>query len=190
MVIVTIGEPTPRPTEPPEPTIGPTWTPTPTPVPPPLTLSDFNLEIRLNADTQKWTQEPDQQQINAIYATRMDRATFTVTNTGTETRKNLVIVYDVAYPITKIDSQGRISNTTNHASVETKRGTLDPGGYVEVTINSPYFEAMITAELTITANWDGGSMVLYKATLEPKFTSGTVYTPANINFVKSYGTTS
>lgn len=190
-IVATIGAPTPIPTEPPEPTPGPTWVPTPTPVPPPLTLSEFSLEVKINGDQKEWTQDPSQAQpVNAQYAARQDTATFIVTNTGNATWKKLKIVYDVATPRSFIDSQGRQSSTTFHQNVTYDIGTLSQGDYRQITIQSPIYSAMLTATLTITANWDGGSLDLYMATLEPNFQSGTSYSPANVIALKKYGSAS
>lgn len=186
-VVATVGAPTPTPTEPPEPTIGPTWTPTPTPVPMPVTLSDFVLQVRINADQRQWTGDPSEsQQINAQYAARQDLATFVITNTGTATLKNLVIVYDLAIPMTTTYN-GQDFTTINHQSVNSTLDTLKPGEYREVTVQSPIYGAMLTADMTITAYWAGGSLELYKAELEPKFDSGTSYTPSNGVDIKQYG---
>ena len=189
-VVATVGDPTPVPTEPPEPTIGPTWTPTPTPVPPPVSLTDFVLQVRINADQRQWTGDPNEsQQINAQYAARQDRAAFVITNTGTETLKSLVIVYDIATPMTTTYN-GQDFTTINHQSVNSTLDTLKPGEYREVVVDVPVYSAMLTADLTITAYWTGGSLELYRAELEPKFDSGTSYTPSNGVDIKRYGSAS
>lgn len=186
-VIATVGAPTPVPTEPPEPTRGPTWTPTPTPVPPALTLSEFELTVKVNGDQRQWTQDPSQAQpVNAQYAARQDTAKFIVTNTGDADLKNLVIVYDLAVPMTTI-TNGQELTAINHQSLDTAIDTLNRGDAREINVKSPIYGAMLTVDLTITARWDGGSIDLYKTTLEPNFESGTSYSPANDIVVKQYG---
>lgn len=188
-VVATVGNPTPVPTEPPDPTVGPTWTPTPTPVPPPLTLSDFVLDVTINGDQKQWTQDPSQSQpVNALYATRQDTATFIVTNTGDATRERLKIIYELSTPMTTVvNGQTYTSTTTDVKTCEI--GTLAQGDYRQISIQPSLYSAMLTANLTIRATWDGGSLDLYAATLDPTFASGS-YTPSNTVSVKKYGSAS
>jgi hypothetical protein len=188
MVVSTIGAPTPEPTEPPEPTIGPTWTPTPTPVPPAMSLSNFNLTIRINGDQKAPSGDPNQTAVgNAQYATRMDTAKFTVKNTGDATREELEIVYRIVTPISVIDSAGRTTTTDQVQSKKVAIGTLKPGESRQISLESPMYGAMLEANLTITAKWSGGSLDLYKTTLEPDFRGGTTQSPPNDLAVKTWG---
>lgn len=190
-IVATVGAPTPIPTEPPEPTVGPTWTPTPTPVPPPLTLSGFTLTVRINGDQRQWTGDPNQSgQLNAQYATRQDTVLFNVRNTGDRTLQNLVIVYDVATPMSFTDTAGRTSTSIYHQNKNTSLGTLKPGEARDISLESPVYGAMLEANVTVTAYWNGGSLDLYATTLETSFSSGTTYAPANGLSVKMYGSAS
>jgi hypothetical protein len=187
-IVATVGAPTPIPTEPPEPTVGPTWTPTPTPVPPAVTLSGFSLTVVINGDQRQWTGDPNKSgELNAQYATRQDTVTFNVQNTGDATLQSLVIIYKVSTPISVTDSSGRTSSTNFDQIKNSTIGTLKPGESRDITIVSPMYGAMLDANVTVTAIWNGGSLDLYMATLEPNFSSGTTYTPANDLSVRMYG---
>lgn len=185
-VVVTVGAPTPVPTEP-EPTVSPTWVPSPTPKPPAVTLSDFTATAKINGDQPPISGDPGQQyQLDAQHAVRRDMADFKITNTGDATLKKLGIVYEMSVPMTSTyNGQTFVNYQTQHTTYDI--GTLNPGDSRDVEIISPQYSAMSQANVTITAKWDGGSLELYKATLEQTLTSGNTYNPVNTQQLMSYG---
>jgi hypothetical protein len=188
MIVATIGAPTAVPTEPPEATVGPTWVPTPTPTPLPMTLSNFNITVTVNADIKAPSGDPNQSlQENAQYAMRQDKVSFKVQNTGDATLNNVEITYQVVTPMSVIDGQTGQEFTTDYA--QTKKFTfdkMDPGVSKTITLDSPLYGAMLAANVTVSAKWDGGSLDLYKTTLQPNFNSGLLQSPPN-DITKTYG---
>jgi hypothetical protein len=189
LVVATVGGPTPIPTDLPEPTPGPTWVPSPTPRPPPVTLSDFVITVKINGDQKPISGDPSQDlQVNAQYAVRQDTAKFKIQNTGDATLNNLDITYQLATPTSFIDPyNGQTSITYKTQTTPQSLGTLNPGDTRDITIVTPLYGAMLEANVTISAKWDGGSLDLFRTTLEPNFQSGTNFNPTNQLEVKMYG---
>ncbi len=186
LVVATVGGPTPIPTEPPDPTVGPTWVPTPTPIPPQVSLSEFAITVTINGDLKPPSDDPnDSLQENAQYAMRQDKVSFSVQNTGDATLNNVVITYKVVTPMSVIDS-GQTFTTDYQQTKQVSLGTMTQGVYKDVTLESPLYGAMLAANVTVTANWDGGSMDLYKTTLQPSFNNGMSQSPPN-DMTKTYG---
>jgi hypothetical protein len=189
LVVATVGAPTPIPTDVPEPTPGPTWVPTPTPIPPPVTLSDLSLTVKINGDQRPISGDPDQDlQLNAQYALRQDTAKFKVQNTGDATLNGLEITYQLVTPMSFVDSySGQTSTTYRTQNIPYAIGTLKPGETRDIVLEAPSYGVMLEANLTITAKWDGGSLDLYRATLEPNLKAGSNISPANQQQVMMYG---
>ncbi len=186
MIVATVGGPTPIPTEPPAPTVGPTWVPTPTPVPPIMTLSGFSIIVTINGDLKPISDDPNQsEQENAQYAMRQDKVSFSVQNTGSNTLNNVVITYKVVTPMSVIDS-GQTFTTDYVQTKNVTLGTMTRGASKPITLESPLYGAMLTANVTVTALWDGGSLDLYKTTLQPSFNSGLSQSPPN-DITREYG---
>lgn len=171
MVVATVGDPTPVPTDPPIPTQGPTWTPTPTPIPDPVTLYKFNLVGTINGDQKKISDDPNQgMAVNAPYATRQDTVNFTIKNTGSVALQDLSLIYETDVPMTAVDSVGRSSTTVMPKNSTYDVGTLNPGDSRAVVIKSQLYGAMLEVNMSIIAKWKGGSFLLYHAKLDPSFT--------------------
>lgn len=186
MVVATVGGPTPIPTEPPDPTVGPTWVPTPTPVPPQVTLSEFAITVIINGDIKPPSGDPDDSlQENAQYATRQDKVSFSIQNTGDATMNNAELTYRVVTPISIIDS-GQTYTTDRTQTKQVTLGTMTKGVYKDITLDSPLYGAMLAANVTVTVKWDGGSMDVYQTTLQPSFESGLSQSPPN-DITKTYG---
>ncbi len=189
LIVATVGAPTPIPTEPPEPTVGPTWTPTPTPRPPPVTLSDYTITVVINGDQPPVGGDPDQDlQFSAQNAVRQDKVKFKVQNTGDDTLNKLEVIYQIAVPMTFIDSyNGQTSVAYRTLTTKCDIGVLKPGESHDVELVSPPYGAMLQANVTISAKWDGGTLELYAATLEPNFKSGSSVSPVNTRQLMSHG---
>ncbi len=189
LVVATVGAPTPIPTEPPEPTVGPTWTPTPTPRPPPVTLSDYTITVVINGDQPPVSGDPDHDlQFSAQNAVRQDTVKFMVRNTGEDTLNKLEILYQLAIPMTFIDSYNGQTSVAYRTMTNTSPiGVLKPGESRDIELVSPPYGAMLQANVTISAKWDGGTLELYAATLEPNFKSGSSFSPVNTRQLMSYG---
>ncbi len=188
LVVATVGAPTPEPTDV-APTVMPTWTPSPTPVPPPVTLSGFEITVVINGDQRPVSGDPDQDlQLDAQHAVRQDTVKFNVQNTGEATLNKLNIVYQLAVPMTFIDSySGQTTVSYKTMTTTYSIGTLRPGDSRDVELVSPPYGAMLQANVTVTAKWDGGTQDLYSATLEPNLHSGSTINPANTRAVMTYG---
>ncbi|AFD00805.1 hypothetical protein Mtc_2066 [Methanocella conradii HZ254] len=164
LIVATIGPPTPTPTDVPEPT--PTWTPTPTPVPPPpppISIYDVNITGMVDSGS-------------PYFALKHDTAKFRVKNTGNATLEDLIIVYTVAHPVT---TSGPASTSTTMVLQQKNEsiGKMSPGDVRNIIIKAPDYPAMVEANVTITAMWNGGSLELYSTTLKPGF--GNVAPPPN-----------
>lgn len=161
---------TPQATPVPTPTV--TATPTPTPVPPPISING-NVNIAGTVDSG-----------NPEYAYRHDTAKFTIENTGGATLQKLVIVYEVDYNETAVSDSGtslsEISLYTN-----TSIGTFNTGQSKDLTVAAPEYPAMVNSTVTITAVWQGGSLILYNTILYPNLSGG--ISPADAAALEEYG---
>ena len=153
----------------PTPTV--TATPTPTPVPPPISVSNVNITGTVDSGA-------------AQYADRHDTAKFTITNTGSDTLQNLVIVYQVVTAETAVSGAGT-SSTDVPRYTNKSEGTLNPGDSRDIVVTAPLYPALLQANVTIIAMWKGGSLAMYNTTLEPNFTGG--INPADAEAVMQSG---
>ena len=148
-----------------------TATPTPTPVPPPISISNVNITGTVDSGA-------------AQYADRHDTAKFTITNTGSATLQDLVIVYQVDTAETATSGAGTTSTDVPRYT-NTSEGTLNPGDSMNLVVTAPLYPALLVANVTITAMWKGGSLVMYNTTLDPNFTGG--INPADAEAVMQSG---
>lgn len=172
LIVATIGPPTPTPTDVQEPTPMPTWTPTPTPVPPPpppISIYDVNITGMVDSGS-------------PYFALKHDTAKFLVKNTGNATLEDLIIVYTVAHPVTTSGPAGT-STTTVLQQKNESIGKMSPGDARSIVIKAPDYPAMVEANVTITAMWNGGSLELYSTTLEPDFSGGIAPPPNPLPFL-------
>lgn len=187
MVVAVVGAPTatPAPTmQYPTFTPIPTAAPTPTPVPQAVTAYDVNITMTKIEGT------------NPLYASRQDTVTFIVKDTGDAELDGLSIAYQVGTPMNRTyNGQPVVSTYSQYTN--TTIGTMKPGDEKTITLLSPLYAEYSEADVTITAVWNDGSLVLFNTKIQPSAIAGsppsgadTSGTPAGAGSVISYGAAS
>jgi hypothetical protein len=180
MYIVTVGtgptdQPVLAPTDMPVPTPTATPVPTPTPVPEPVTLSNLKIVFSVEGG-----QEPGSIQ----YAVRHDTATFTIADTGQVPLNDLSLIYEVDTHLLLTDGSAIDDvQTTKPYSV----GTLFAGDEKKITMEAPIYSALADVNMTITAKWRDGSLVVYKTFLKSNTSANGQLAPENNLITRSFG---